>query len=93
VRPLLLQEAVALAAELGGAAAPRAADERPLTGRERQVLALVAAGQRTKAIGTVLRLSPRTVERHLSNLYAKLDLRGRAEASAHALREETPPAR
>ncbi|MGQ0575528.1 MAG: alpha/beta fold hydrolase [Pseudonocardia sp.] len=53
-----------------------------LTGREREVLDLVAAGLTNAAIAERLVLSVRTVERHTLNIYAKLGVRGRAEAVA-----------
>lgn len=55
-----------------------------LTGRERQVLALVAAGKTNRAIATQLGISEKTVARHLSNIFTKLDLSSRAAATAYA---------
>jgi DNA-binding CsgD family transcriptional regulator len=55
-----------------------------LTGRELQVLRLVAAGKTNKAIATKLFLSEKTVERHLSNIFTKLDVPSRAAATAYA---------
>lgn len=57
-----------------------------LTGREVDVLALIAAGSSTRAIAERLVLSPATVERHITNLYAKIGARGRADATAYAIR-------
>lgn len=57
-----------------------------LTPRELEVLRLVATGQTNKAIAARLRLSERTVERHLSNIFTKLDLPSRAAATAWAFR-------
>ena len=45
-----------------------------LTPREGEILALVAQGMSNAAIGRALRLSGKTVENHVSNLFAKLDL-------------------
>jgi len=53
-----------------------------LTKRELEVLRLVAAGDTNKAIAAELFLSERTVERHLSNIFTKLDLSTRAAATA-----------
>lgn len=54
--------------------------------REMEVLHLMADGLTNVQIGERLYLSPRTVERHLSNVYAKLGLSGRsARAAAAAL--------
>jgi DNA-binding CsgD family transcriptional regulator len=58
-----------------------------LTGREREILALVAEGLTDRAIGGRLFISHRTVERHVSNLLAKLAAERRSELVATALRE------
>jgi predicted ATPase/pimeloyl-ACP methyl ester carboxylesterase/DNA-binding SARP family transcriptional activator/DNA-binding CsgD family transcriptional regulator len=55
-----------------------------LTGRESAVLSLVAQGLDNDQIAERLVLSARTVERHLSNIYAKLGLSGRAARAAAA---------
>jgi DNA-binding CsgD family transcriptional regulator len=55
-----------------------------LTARELEVLRLVAAGQTNKSIAVELVLSERTVERHVSNIFAKLDVSSRAAATAFA---------
>ena len=60
--------------------------ERPhrLTPRELQVLRLVAAGKTNKAIAAELFLSEKTVDRHVSNFFNKLDVSTRAAATAYA---------
>ena len=55
-----------------------------LTARERQVLALVATGMTNKAIAAGLSLSERTIDRHVSNIFGKLDVPSRAAATAFA---------
>ncbi len=55
-----------------------------LTPRERQVLSLIATGKTNKAIAAELFLSERTVERHVSNIFNKLDVPSRAAATAFA---------
>lgn len=55
-----------------------------LTGRELQVLRLVAAGKTNKAIGAELVVSERTVDRHVSNIFAKVGVSSRAAATAFA---------
>jgi DNA-binding NarL/FixJ family response regulator len=55
-----------------------------LTERELQVLRLVAAGETNRAIAAELVLSQRTVDRHVSNIFAKLGVSSRAAATAYA---------
>ena len=55
-----------------------------LSTREIQVLRLVAAGKTNRQIGSALFISERTVERHLSNIFNKLDLTSRSAATAYA---------
>ena len=64
--------------------ADRAARERyaQLSPREREVLGLIVAGLTNKEIGRALQLSPRTVETHRANLFAKLE----AESLAQLIR-------
>ena len=57
-----------------------------LTPREREVLRLVAAGSSNGEIAATLGLSINTVERHVGNIYQKIDARGRADATAYAIR-------
>jgi pimeloyl-ACP methyl ester carboxylesterase/DNA-binding CsgD family transcriptional regulator len=71
---------------LGAGRAPAAALVEELSPRELEVLALVAAGLTNEAIAGRLRLSVRTVERHLSNVYAKLRVSGKAGRAAAAAR-------
>jgi DNA-binding NarL/FixJ family response regulator len=55
-----------------------------LTPREVQVLRLVAAGKTNRSIAGELFISEKTVARHLSNVFVKLDLSNRAAATAYA---------
>jgi DNA-binding NarL/FixJ family response regulator len=96
----LLQEAAATAKELGihglgeraGAllnesAAPAAlAWPAGLTGREVEVLRLIAAGCSNRAIAQALFISPNTVLHHVSNIFTKTGVANRAEAAAYATR-------
>jgi DNA-binding CsgD family transcriptional regulator len=59
-----------------------------LTPRELEVLRQVAAGRTNKAIAAELVLSERTVDRHVSNILAKLRVRSRAAATAYAYEHE-----
>jgi pimeloyl-ACP methyl ester carboxylesterase/DNA-binding CsgD family transcriptional regulator len=68
-------------------ASPAPDDRLPtLTTREREVLQLVADGLDNERIAKRLYVSVRTVERHLSNVYAKLGVSGRAARAAAAAR-------
>jgi DNA-binding NarL/FixJ family response regulator len=58
----------------------------PLTPREIEVLRLIAAGKTSSEISHDLSLSVRTVGRHITNIYTKIDARTRAEATAYAIR-------
>ncbi len=55
-----------------------------LTGREVEVLRLVAAGKTNRAIAAELFISEKTVARHVSNIFTKLDLPSRSAATAYA---------
>jgi DNA-binding NarL/FixJ family response regulator len=57
-----------------------------LTPREVEVLRLVARGSTNRAIAEALDISEKTVARHLSNIFTKLDLSTRAAATAYAFR-------
>lgn len=61
-------------------------NEQVLTGRQRQVLRLIAEGKRMKEIAAILHLSPRTVESHKYEMMESLGLRSTAELIQYALR-------
>ena len=75
--------------------AGRQARERyaQLSEREREVLGLIVAGLTNKEIGRALDLSPRTVETHRANLFAKLEAESLAQLIRHyaALAETGTP--
>lgn len=88
--------ALAEAGATTAATTPRrpAAPPGALTRRETAILRLIAAGRTNREIAADLSLSVRTVEHHVNNLYGKLQLRGRAEATAYAFRHglaDPPP--
>jgi len=58
-----------------------------LTGREQEVLTLIAEGLTNKQIGEQLGISPRTVARHRDNITAKLELSTRAELTRYAIQK------
>lgn len=60
----------------------------PLSAREMEVLKLIASGKSNRAIGTKLGISEKTVARHVSNIFNKLDLSSRAAATAFAYQNE-----
>ena len=57
-----------------------------LTGREREILGLIAGGATNREIAATLFLSPHTVKEHTSTLYRKLGARNRADAVQRAQR-------
>ena len=76
--------------EVGPAGTARAS-ERPvnpdrLSGREIEVLRLVAEGRSNAEISEALVISTNTVVRHLSNIFAKIDVHNRTEAASYAHR-------
>ncbi|MDP8931326.1 MAG: LuxR C-terminal-related transcriptional regulator [Actinomycetota bacterium] len=60
----------------------------PLTAREVQVLALVATGRSNKEIAAELIISDRTVVRHMSNIFTKLNVSSRTAATAYAFEHD-----
>ncbi len=62
-------------------------DEHTLTSRELEVLRLVAEGQTDRKVAERLVISHRTVNRHLSNIFVKLEVPGRAAAVAYVIRQ------
>ncbi len=54
---------------------------RTLTEREREVLALIAAGKSNKEIAQALKVTERTIEFHVSNILGKLGLTSRVETA------------
>jgi DNA-binding CsgD family transcriptional regulator len=59
-------------------------DTGPLSTREREVIRLVAAGRTNRQIAGELCLSEKTVARHLSNIFTKIDVTTRTAAAAYA---------
>jgi DNA-binding CsgD family transcriptional regulator len=82
----LVFERLGAAVDLDGLDAPSVGASLPggLSAREAEVLRLVAAGLTNRAIAAQLTISERTVDRHVSNIFLKLDVSSRAAATAFA---------
>jgi DNA-binding NarL/FixJ family response regulator len=65
---------------------PAPAMAQAITGREREVLTRIALGNSNKAIARELGVSPKTVEKHRSNLMRKLQLHNAAAITMYAIR-------
>jgi DNA-binding NarL/FixJ family response regulator len=69
--------------------------ERPrgedLSQREMEVLALIASGSTTRSIAEHLHLSENTIKRHTSNIFQKLHVRHRSQATVEAIRRGIVP--
>jgi DNA-binding NarL/FixJ family response regulator len=59
-----------------------------LTRREIEVLHLLARGLSNTQISDELVLSTRTVARHITNIYGKISVQNRSEATAYAIRHD-----
>lgn len=80
--------AAELLRRLGAGTRPGPRREGTLTGREEEILELVAAGLSNREISERLFLSVKTVEHHVSRILAKLGLKSRSEAAAAQLRRK-----
>jgi len=65
---------------------PQRPAEPGLTPRELEVLKLVATGRTNRQIAATLLLSEKTIDRHVSNIFSKLDVPSRTAATAYAFR-------
>jgi NarL family two-component system response regulator LiaR len=71
-------------AEADGAPSPARADD--LTGRELEVIRLVAQGRSNREIAEALWISEKTVKTHVSHVLTKLGLKDRTQLAIHALK-------
>jgi DNA-binding CsgD family transcriptional regulator len=72
--------------DLGGGTGPGRSAAGELTAREHEVLELIALGMSNSRIGVTLSISEKTAGHHVSRILAKLGVRNRAQAAAHAVR-------
>lgn len=61
--------------------------ERILTGRELQVLNLIARGLRNREIGNAMGIASKTVEAHIRHIRMKLDTRSRTQGNGHGAQQ------
>jgi len=78
-------DSVAAVLEAAGHAAPRLPRPAGLTGREAEVVGLLARGLQTKQIARALGISAKTADRHVQNAYAKIGVSTRAAAAMFAM--------
>jgi DNA-binding CsgD family transcriptional regulator len=81
-----------LAKDTGSDLPAEFSSEFGLTTREREVLSWLSKGKTNRDIAQILGLSPRTVDKHLEQIYAKLGVENRTAAAAiatNATRRET----
>ena len=85
VRPFIGAAFAGVAARQREVPQPERLRSLGLTKREAEVLILIAAGRTNKQIAAEFTVSPLTVKRHAENIYAKLEVSGRAAAVAVAI--------
>lgn len=68
-----------------------AASQSPLSGREREVLQILAEGKSTKDVAALLNVSVKTIETHRKQIMDKLGLHSIAELTKYAIREGLTP--
>ncbi|MFZ5609349.1 MAG: response regulator [Pseudomonadota bacterium] len=84
--PLILSGAHVIARDVEARIAHRSEDDA-LTGREMQILSMIASGLGNAEIAAALNISPKTVDNHRTNLMRKLGVHTVAQLMAYALRE------
>jgi DNA-binding CsgD family transcriptional regulator len=99
--PILQRAGAVIAAPAAAPAQPEANGQYPearelpaqhgLTNREIEVLSLIARSRSNQEIAEELGISLNTVERHVANIYRKLNIRGRVHATAYALQHGLAP--
>jgi two-component system NarL family response regulator len=62
--------------------------ENPLTRREQEILAMIAAGRSNQEIADLLYIAPGTVRVHVHSILKKLEVRDRTQAAVLAIQKE-----
>ncbi|MES1191304.1 MAG: response regulator [Steroidobacter sp.] len=75
-----------IAESLSGSDEQRLQKSLALTSREAEILAWISRGKTNRDIGEILNISPRTVNKHLEQVFTKLGVENRAAATARAIR-------
>jgi len=78
-------DAVTAVVEAAGRRAPRVERPAGLTGREAEVVRMLARGLQTKQIARALGISAKTADHHIQNAYRKLGVSTRAGATLFAM--------
>ncbi len=91
---MTLQALIRQLSHESGSCGPTGPEDRPLSPGELRVATATIRGLDTKGVARLLHMSPKTTERHLTNIYRKLDVRTRQELAAlvirYLLRSEMP---
>jgi len=82
-------DAAVMRTKPGGATTP--AYPAGLSAREMDVLKLIAGGRSNREIAEQLFVSARTVERHIANIYGKIEVHSRTQATAYAYAHDLVP--
>jgi NarL family two-component system response regulator YdfI len=94
LQPDLMKRILDHAARGGSSPSPRQENnDFHLTAREREVLAGIASGERSKEVGARLGITRRTVETYLNSIYIKLNVDSRTAAVAVAIEHRLLPQR
>ena len=94
LQPDVMKRILHHAARSGSSPSPRPENnDFHLTAREREVLAGIASGERSKEVGARLGITRRTVETYLNSIYIKLNVDLRAAAVAIAIERGLLPRR
>jgi DNA-binding NarL/FixJ family response regulator len=83
-RSLLAQTGAAVPRRRGASVVPQSLRALGVTGRETDVLRLIAAGRSNREVAEALVLSPKTVERHVASLFDRTGIRNRRDLGAFA---------